>query len=165
MTRGILAGMRVIEVSAFVAAPLGGMTLAQMGAEVIRIDMPRGGLDFKRWPVTETNLSLFWCGLNKGKRSVCIDYSKPEGRDLATALITAPLQDGGMLLTNLPTRGWLSYDTLRAKRADLIQLTIQGKRDGTSAVDYTVNASMGVPLITGPSGYEGPVNHVYRRGI
>ena len=42
----------------------------------------------------------------------------------------------------------------------LVFSAIQGKRDGTSAVDYTVNASMGVPLITGPSGHEDPVNHV-----
>ncbi|MFN3373470.1 MAG: CoA transferase, partial [Chloroflexus sp.] len=49
---GILHGMRVVEGSAFVAAPLGGMTLAQLGAEVIRFDPIGGGLDYKRWPVT-----------------------------------------------------------------------------------------------------------------
>jgi 2-methylfumaryl-CoA isomerase len=160
VTRGILAGLRVIEASAFVAAPLGGMTLAQMGADVIRIDLPGGGLDFRRWPVTDNDLSLYWCGLNKGKRSVCIDFSKPEGRDLAMALITAPGDDAGLLLTNLPPRGWLSYESLRSKREDLIQLTIQGKRDGGTALDYTVNAAMGVPFLTGPGDQEGPVNHV-----
>ena len=108
MSGGILAGMRLIEASAFVAAPLGGMTLAQMGADVIRIDLPGGGLDFRRWPVTPDNHSLYWCGLNKAKRSVCIDFSRPEGRDLAMALITAPGEDAGLLLTNLPPRGWLS---------------------------------------------------------
>jgi len=46
---GILNGMRVIEGSAFVAAPLGGMTLAQLGADVIRFDPIRGGLDYDRW--------------------------------------------------------------------------------------------------------------------
>ena len=49
---GILSGMRVVEAAAFVAAPLGGMTLAQMGADVIRIDALGGGLDYRRWPVT-----------------------------------------------------------------------------------------------------------------
>ncbi len=49
---GLLTGLRVVEGSAFVAAPLGGMTLAQLGAEVIRFDPPGGGLDAKRWPVT-----------------------------------------------------------------------------------------------------------------
>ncbi|HWS63656.1 MAG TPA: CoA transferase [Steroidobacteraceae bacterium] len=160
MNRGILSGMRVVEASAFVAAPLGGMTLAQLGADVIRIDLPGGGLDFRRWPVTENDVSLFWCGLNKGKRSVCIDFTQPEGRDLAMAIIAAPGEDAGLLLTNFASRGWLSYESLRAKRADLIQLTIQGNRHGDSAVDYTVNPAMGLPWLTGPSDLESPVNHV-----
>jgi 2-methylfumaryl-CoA isomerase len=67
--KGILAGLRVVEGSAFVAAPLGGMTLAQMGAEVIRFDPIGGGLDYGRWPLTENGASLFWAGLNKGKKS------------------------------------------------------------------------------------------------
>jgi 2-methylfumaryl-CoA isomerase len=108
------------------------MTLAQMGAEVIRIDLPGGGLDYRRSPVTEENESLFWCGLNKGKRSVCIDFSTAEGRELAMAIITAPGEDAGMLLTNYAPRGWLSHEALRAGRPDLIQLTIQGKRDGVA---------------------------------
>ena len=49
---GILDGLRVIEGSAFVAAPLGGMTLAQLGADVIRFDPIGGGLDRDRWPIT-----------------------------------------------------------------------------------------------------------------
>jgi 2-methylfumaryl-CoA isomerase len=157
---GILSGLRVIEAAAFVAAPLGGMTLAQLGAEVIRIDLPGGGLDYRRWPVTGDNQSLFWCGLNKGKRSVCIDFNKPEGRQLAMSLITAPGADAGILLTNFPPRGWLSYETLSEKRPDLIQLTIQGTRTGASAVDYTVNPTMGLPWITGPDSCDQPVNHV-----
>ena len=86
----VLRGLRIVEASAFVAAPLGGMTLAQLGADVIRIDPPGGGLDYRRWPVTEDNTSLFWCGLNKGKRSVVIDLASPEGRELAMDLICAP---------------------------------------------------------------------------
>jgi len=160
MSGGILAGMRVIEASAFVAAPLGGMTLAQLGAEVIRIDLPGGGLDYRRWPVTADNTSLFWCGLNKAKRSVCIDFTVPEGRELAMSLIGAPGEDAGMLLTNFPPRGWLSYESLCARRADLIQLTIQGRHDGSSAVDYTVNASVGLPYVTGSNSDAEVVNHV-----
>jgi 2-methylfumaryl-CoA isomerase len=160
VSAGILAGMRVVEASAFVAAPLGGMTLAQMGAEVIRIDLPGGGLDYRRWPVTEEDQSLFWCGLNKGKRSVCIDFRAAEGRELAMAIITAPGDDAGMLLTNYAPHGWLSHEALRAQRPDLIQLTIQGRRDGGSAVDYTVNATVGIPYLTGPPEAQGPVNHV-----
>ena len=156
----VLAGMRVIEASAFVAAPSGGMTLAQLGADVIRIDGLRGGLDRHRWPVTREGASLFWCGLNKGKRSVALDVTRPEGRELAVALVTRPGEDGGMLLTNLPPRGWLDFDQLSARRPDLIQVTLSGDRKGGSAVDYTINPRLGLPFITGPVESEAPVNHV-----
>ncbi|WP_223177929.1 CoA transferase [Pseudohalioglobus sediminis] len=157
---GILAGLRVVEVSAFVAAPSAGLALAQMGAEVIRIDDIRGGLDYRRWPVTEDNTSLFWQGLNKNKRSVAIDIRKPEGRELARSIICASGEDAGILLTNFPPRGWLDYESLREAREDLIQLTVMGNRHGGSAVDYTVNPAIGVPMFTGPEEHKGLVNSV-----
>jgi 2-methylfumaryl-CoA isomerase len=160
MDTGILHGLRIVEVSAFVAAPLGGMTLAQLGAEVIRIDPPRGGLDYQRWPLAPSGASLFWAGLNQAKRSVAIDTATPRGRELAQALIAAPGDEAGILLSNLPPRGWLDHQALRALRPDLIQLTIQGDRNGGSAVDYTVNPRVGLPAITGPAQHPGPVNHV-----
>lgn len=156
----MLDGVRVIEASAFVAAPLGGMTLAQLGADVIRIDPPQGGLDYRRWPVTESGVSLFWCGLNKSKRSIAIDLASPEGRELAMALVCAPGKDAGILLTNFPPRGFLSYEALQARRPDLIQLTIQGDRHGRSAVDYTVNSRVGIPFLTGRDSPEIPINHL-----
>lgn len=156
----ILSGLRVVEVSAFVAAPLGGLTLAQLGAEVIRIDPLGGGLDYRRWPVTDDDVSLFWCGLNKSKRSVALDLSSPEGRDLATALMCAPGEDAGLVLTNFPPRGWLSYESLCQRRADLIQLVIQGDREGGSAVDYTINPRVGLPFLTGTEDTGDVVNHV-----
>ena len=159
-TPPILAGLRIVEAAAFVAAPLGGMTLAQMGADVIRIDALHGGLDYRRWPVTDDNTSLFWAGLNKSKRSVALDLASPRGRELAMALVCAPGDDAGLLLTNFPPRGWLDHDTLRQQRSDLIQLTVQGDRHGGSAVDYTVNARMGMPTITGARDAPGVVNHV-----
>ena len=160
LPEGILAGLRLVEASAFVAAPSGGMALAQLGATVIRIDPPSGGLDYRRWPVTADNTSLFWAGLNKCKRSVVIDTAREEGRELAMALVCAPGDDAGLLLTNLPPRGWLSYEALSQRRPDLIQLTVQGTRSGASAVDYTVNPTLGLPALTGPLGHSGPVNHV-----
>ncbi|HEX4893332.1 MAG TPA: CoA transferase, partial [Hyphomicrobiaceae bacterium] len=72
----------------------------------------------------------------------------------------APGKDAGIFSTNLPARGWLAYETLKAKRADLIALNILGARDGSAHVDYTVNAITGFPLITGPVGHVGPVNQV-----
>ncbi|MGE0699838.1 MAG: CoA transferase [Hyphomicrobiaceae bacterium] len=156
----VLAGLRIVEGSAFVAAPLGGMTLAQLGADVIRFDDIGGGLDADRWPVTAEGRSIYWAGLNKGKRSFAVDLKSPRGRELVTALITAPGADAGIFSTNLPARGWLAFDTLKERRADLIALNITGARDGSAQVDYTVNAVTGFPMITGPVGHEGPVNAV-----
>ena len=74
---GILEGLRIVESAAFIAAPLGGMTLAQLGADVIRCDPIGGGLDYRRWPVTRDGQSLYWAGLNKGKRSIALDLNAP----------------------------------------------------------------------------------------
>jgi len=90
----ILSGLRVVEGAAFVAAPSGAMTLAQLGADVIRFDLIGGGLDYRRWPVDARGNSLFWAGLNKGKRSIAVDFRKPEGQELLTRLIAAPGEDG-----------------------------------------------------------------------
>ena len=79
---GILAGLRIVEGSAFIAAPLGGMTLAQLGADVIRFDDIKGGLDNDRWPITKDGRSIYWAGLNKGKRSIAVDLRNPKGREL-----------------------------------------------------------------------------------
>ena len=157
---GPLTGMTVIEVSAFIAAPYAGLTLAQMGAEVIRIDPIGGGLDYNRWPVTEDGMSLYWAGLNKGKKSIALNVRDPKGRELAHALMTASGAGRGIVLTNLPARGWLDYDGLKAQRDDLIMVNIVGRRDGSVALDYTVNARAGFPLVTGPTDAAGPVNHV-----
>lgn len=156
MSEGILSGFRLIEGSAFVAAPLGGMTLAQLGADVIRFDQMGGGLDYGRWPLAQTGQSLFWAGLNKGKRSIQVDIHSQEGRELVTALVAA----AGALLTNFPARGWLDYDALKSRRADLIMVALSGNPDGTSEVDYTVNPATGFPWATGPRNLSEPLNSV-----
>lgn len=160
-TAPLLDGLRIIEASAFVAAPLGGMTLAQLGADVIRFDDIKGGIDADRWPVTKDGVSLYWANLNKGKRSLAVDLKNPRGRELITALITAPGPDAGIFSTNLPAgRGWLAYDALAAQRSDLIALNVTGAHDDSPQVDYTVNALTGFPMLTGPVNHDDPVNHV-----
>jgi 2-methylfumaryl-CoA isomerase len=100
--------------------------------------------------------------MNKAKRSVALALDKPEGRELAQAIATAPGPGGGIVLTNLPPLSGLDYASLKAKREDVILLRLIGNRDGTAAVDYTVNAASGFPLVTGNSGATGatPVNNV-----
>lgn len=154
----LLSDLRVVEVSAFIAAPLGGMTLAQLGAEVIRIDPIGGNIDYRRWPVAPNGTSLYWTALNKAKRSVTLALDRPEGREIAQAIITASGENAGFLLTNLPASGWMGYEALSAKRDDLIMLRLTGNPDGSAAVDYTVNCASGFPMATGRGGE--PVNHV-----
>ncbi|WP_142062574.1 CoA transferase [Pseudonocardia kunmingensis] len=155
-----LAGLHVVECASFVAGPTGGMTLAQLGADVIRIDPLGGGPDHERWPVAASGSSYYWSSLNKGKRSVAVDMRADEGRELVLALVTAPGADRGVLVDNVVGRRWMSYDALAARRPDLIHLRVQGHADGRPAVDYTVNAEVGLPGITGPEEGGAPVNHV-----
>ncbi|WP_046319006.1 CoA transferase [Mycobacterium sp. UM_Kg1] len=153
---GPLAGVRVIEIGSFVAVPLAGMTLAQLGCDVVRIDPIGGAADYRRWPVTDDGNSIYWTGLNKGKRSVVADLRAPAGQRVVQRLIA----DCGVLLTNMTGRQWLSYETLVDERPDLIHLEVLGRADGSTAVDYTINAGVGFPLVTGPSDYAAPINHV-----
>jgi 2-methylfumaryl-CoA isomerase len=158
MSEGILNGVRVIEGSAFVAAPTAGMTLAQLGADVIRFDAPGGGLDWKRWPLSSAGDSLFWSGLQKGKRSIEIDLRSDDGREQLTQLITMPGEGNGIFMTNFPARGWMSYEKLKERREDLIMVVMTGNHDGSSEVDYTVNPSSGFPEAMGPRDSAVPTN-------
>ncbi|MCX6484619.1 MAG: CoA transferase, partial [Mycobacterium sp.] len=151
-----LAGVRIVEISSFVAVPLAGMTLAALGAEVIRIDPIGGAADYRRWPLTDAGDSIYWAGLNKGKQSMAVDMRSDQGQQLIQRLIL----DAGILITNVAGRQWHSYAALSAQRSDLIHLEVVGRADGSTGVDYTVNAATGFPMVTGPSGYDGPVNHV-----
>jgi len=161
MSYGLLGGTRVIEASSFVAAPTASLYLAQMGAEVIRVDQIGGGPDYRRWPLAANGASLYWEGLNKGKKSVALDLSRPEGRELLVALATAPGDEAGLFLTNFPAGGFLSHERLAARRTDLITVRVMGRADGGPALDYTVNCAIGIPQITGPATLgDAPVNHV-----
>lgn len=152
-----LAGLTVVEVSSFVAAPLCGMTLSQLGAEVIRVDPIGGASDVQRWPLSADGTSIYWTGLNKGKRSATIDLRAAEGQALVQRLI---VEGDGIVVTNAAGLSWLSHDVLAAKRPDVIHIQLLGRGDGSTGVDYTVNAGLGYPLVTGPADHAGPINHV-----
>lgn len=153
----LLQGMTVVEGAAFVAGPSCGLYLAQMGATVIRFDQIGGGPDARRWPLGPAGQSLYWEGLNKGKQSIAIDLARPQGRELAQRLAVAA---DGVFVTNFPVDGFLSYEALAALRQDLLCLRVMGWADGSPALDYTVNAAVGVPLMTGHPDDARPVNHV-----
>ena len=150
----LLSGLSVIEASSFVASPSAGLYLAQMGAEVIRVDQIGGGPDFNRWPKADNGASLYWENLNRAKKSVALDLGRPEGRELLCELAAKT----GQLITNFPVESFLAHDKLAAKRADMITVRVMGMADGGPALDYTINSAVGFPDLTG-TGPE-PVNHV-----
>lgn len=149
-----LGNLTIIEASSFVASPTAGLYCAQMGAEVIRVDQIGGGPDFRRWPVTAQNDSLYWENLNRAKKSVALDLGKAKGRELLQALVRAT----GQFITNFPAEGFLSHAKLAQGRADLVTVRVMGWADGSPALDYTINNTVGYPMMTG-AGPE-PVNHV-----
>ncbi|MDR2153872.1 MAG: CoA transferase, partial [Burkholderiaceae bacterium] len=121
----LLRGLSVIEASSFVASPSAGLYCAQFGAEVIRVDQTGGGPDFRRWPVTRNNDSLYWENLNRAKKSLALDLGRPEGRELLQALIRAT----GQVMTNFPAKGFMAHDVLAEGRKDLITVRVMGWAD------------------------------------
>ncbi|WP_433609831.1 CoA transferase [Prescottella agglutinans] len=156
MTARPLDGIRIVDMSSFVAGPTAGRVLAELGAEVIRVDPISGAVDGARWPVTDDGVSLYWVGLNQAKKSVTVDLRSEAGRDFVTGLVA----EAGILLENAAHARWLDNDVLAQRCPGLIHLHIEGHADGAPAVDYTVNAGVGLPLMTGPEGSDTPVNHV-----
>ena len=156
----LLSGLSIIEASSFVASPTAGLYCAQMGAEVIRVDHKVGGLDYDRYMLTKEGRSLSWENLNRAKKSVALDLRSGEGRELLVELSAKT----GNLITNLPERSFLSHGAIAARRPDLVSVRIMGWHDGRQAMDFTVNAASGYPLMCGPEDWDPatapPVNQV-----
>lgn len=156
----LLDDLSIVEVSSFVASPTAGLYCAQLGAEVIRVDHKAGGLDYNRYMLTAEGRSLSWENLNRAKKSVALDLTSGEGRELLVELTGAV----GQCITNLPEQSFLSHAAMQAKRADMVSLRIMGWHDGRQAMDFTVNAAAGYPLMCGPEDWDPatapPVNQV-----
>ncbi|WP_374407651.1 CoA transferase [Pelagerythrobacter sp.] len=156
----LLRGLSLVEVSSFVASPTAGLYCAQMGAEVIRVDQIGGGLDYDRYMQTAEGRSLAWENLNRAKKSVALDLRGGEGRELCVELARAT----GQLVTNLPEKSFLSHAAVSEGRPDMVSVRIMGWHDGRQAMDFTVNAASGYPLMTGPDEWAAdtapPVNQV-----
>ncbi|MET8901757.1 CoA transferase [Streptomyces sp. NPDC004538] len=154
----LLAGLRVVEISSYVATPLCGLVLAQLGADVVRVEPLGGAADRTRWPLADSGTSLYWSGLNKGKRAVAVDMESTEDRRRVVDMIVR----GGpcVVVSNGDRYPEFGYEALSAQRSDLIHVLLRGRADGGAGVDYTVQAASGFPLITGAPGATAPVNHV-----
>jgi len=153
-----LTGYRILEIGHMLSGPYCGMLLSDMGAEVIKIEMPPHG-DIARGlgEVTVGGFGTYFASLNRGKKSICLDIASDEGRARFEALVATA--DG--LVTNLRPGAIrklrLTYDDLSHIRPDLACLALTGfGLDGPNAdrpaYDYVVQAMIGLMNLTGDPG-------------
>ncbi|HEY6606641.1 MAG TPA: CoA transferase, partial [Gaiellaceae bacterium] len=149
-----LAGVRVVDLSRVLAGPYATMTLADLGADVVKVEHPRGGDETRSWgPPFAGGESAYFLSVNRGKRSVALDLKDPEGRDLALELCAR----ADVVIENFRTGGaarlGLDYAAVRARRPDVVYCTITGfgRREPQSrpGYDFTVQAESGLMSITG----------------
>ncbi len=157
-----LAGLKVIELARVLAGPLAGQTLADLGAEVIKVESPQGD-DTRQWGPPfikhdgDESAAYFHC-CNRGKKSVVIDFRTPEGQAQVRQLVTG----ADILIENFKVGGLakyeLDYESLSAVNPRLIYCSITGfgqtgpyaKRAG---YDYIIQGMSGLMSVTGaPAG-------------
>jgi len=156
----LLSGVRVIDLTTSVAGPSGSMLLADMGAEVVKIERPGGGDDARSWgPPFLDGESLWFASVNRSKKSVALDFSQPTGLDLLYRLVAK----ADVVFANLPPRvaSKLKVDSeaLRAIRPDIIYVSItgfglSGERANWTCYDLIAEGYSGIMDITGPAGGE-----------
>ncbi len=126
MSDGPLTGVRVLELGSFIAGPSTCRILAEFGADVIKIERPGAGDEIRQWRSPGTASSLLWQFMARNKRSVTLNLTKPEGRQIALRLAA----ECDILVENFrpgTLEKWgLSPDELRADNADLIVVRISG---------------------------------------
>jgi crotonobetainyl-CoA:carnitine CoA-transferase CaiB-like acyl-CoA transferase len=149
-----LAGIRVVDLSRVLAGPYATMTLADLGADVVKVEHPKGGDETRSWgPPFAGGESAYFLSVNRSKRSLALDLKDPEGRDLALELcaradvVIENFRSGGA------TRLGLDYAAVRARRPDVVYCTITGfgPREPRTrpGYDFTVQAESGLMSITG----------------
>jgi formyl-CoA transferase len=149
-----LQGLRVVEVSQLIAAPLCGLTLADLGADVVKVESPHG--DYTRGWAQEGQESGIFRMLNRGKRSVVADHRTGAGRRLVQELIRRAdivVENHGDLMQRM---FHVDYDSVMSSRPSLIWCSVSGLGHGVGrkAIDMTLQASMGITALTGEA--DGP---------
>ncbi|OBQ74632.1 CaiB/BaiF CoA transferase family protein [Mesorhizobium erdmanii] len=161
-----LKGVRVVELARILAGPWAGQLLADLGADVIKVESPDGGDDTRKWgpPFVMShdgeNLSAaYYHSCNRGKRSIAIDFSTPEGAETVRRLVaTSDVLIENFKLGGLKKYG-LDYDSLRKINPRLVYCSITGfGQDGPYApragYDFIIQAMAGMMSITGEPGRE-----------
>ncbi|WP_454763844.1 CaiB/BaiF CoA transferase family protein [Cupriavidus campinensis] len=162
-SRGPLAGIRILDMATVIAAPFASTLCADMGAEVVKLELPDGSDALRTLAPVKDNLALYWKVTNRGKRGITLDVRKPAGRDLFLRML--PRFD--VLVENFRTGtldGWgLDLATLRRANPRLTVLRLTGfgqtgpyaRRAGFARV---FEAMSGFTNLTGEAG--GPPLHM-----
>ncbi|RWB07052.1 MAG: CoA transferase [Mesorhizobium sp.] len=161
-----LKGVRVVELARILAGPWAGQLLADLGADVIKVESPDGGDDTRKWgpPFVmgkdgENLSAAYYHSCNRGKRSIAIDFSTPEGAETVRRLVAT----SDVLIENFKLGGLnkygLDYDSLRQINPRLVYCSITGfGQDGPYApragYDFIIQAMAGMMSITGEVGRE-----------
>lgn len=160
-----LAGIRVVDLSRALAGPYCTALLADMGAEIIKVESLNGGDTARNWPPFDGNHSLYFDAVNRNKRSICIDFYTSEGREILEKLIIgADVLVENFKLGTLDKLG-LTVERLAQLNANLILGSVNGfgltgpLRDD-AGLDQVVQGMSGLMSVTGPSSGE-----TYRMGI
>ena len=149
-----LAGVRVVDLSRVLAGPYATMTLADLGADVVKIEHPAGGDETRTWgPPFAGGESAYFLSVNRGKRSVALDLKDPDGRELALELCT----QADVVIENFRPGGaarlGLDYEAVRKRRPGVVYCTISGfgarEPPDRAGYDFTVQAESGLMAITG----------------
>jgi crotonobetainyl-CoA:carnitine CoA-transferase CaiB-like acyl-CoA transferase len=140
----LLAGVRVLELSQLIAAPLCGLQLLDLGAEVVKVEPPGGEEGRRMPPFAAGGESLWFHALNRGKRSVVVERG-----DVATLRRLVAWAD--VVVENLAGAAAVSYDDFSAEQPALVWCAISGRGAGRGgrAVDPTLQAGMGLAAMTG----------------
>jgi formyl-CoA transferase len=123
---GPLSGLKVVELGQLIAGPFAAKTLADFGAEVIKIEPPAGGDPLRRWRLMRDGTSVWWQVQSRNKKSVALDLKDAASREIVRALI----DEADVLIENFKPgtmEGWgFGYDALSATNPGLVMLRISG---------------------------------------
>ena len=156
-TTGVLDGIRVLDFGRFIAGPWCGAILADLGADVIRVERFEGGED--RWvsPVTDDGIGPMYLQVNRGKRCLTLNITSDDGRDIVRRLVSG----ADVVIANLPPETLrsmgLDHDTLQAIKPDIILVTATcwgrgGDWSARPGFDGLAQAASGHMHMSGPPG-------------
>jgi crotonobetainyl-CoA:carnitine CoA-transferase CaiB-like acyl-CoA transferase len=156
MMQGILDGIKVLDFGRYIAAPFCCQLLADMGAEVVRVERPGGEPDRNRGPLTADGRSLYFVALNRNKKAITLDLTIPRGREILAELV----RWADVLVHNQPAERaremGLDYERLGSINPRLVYLAVSGFGSAgpyarNLAFDPVVQAMVGAAAMTGAS--------------